>query len=299
MSMNVTTQANLLTEKLHQMAIGQLYAELGFINQTNKWATTQKIENGSSFKIPTLGVLTSNLRAPGGAVVDQTPNPTQQTIPVIERETSFPMDPTWLASEGEARYAEQQIVSAINALSEDVMTDILKAIVQSAGIQAIGTLGVALIKADYDSMRKALTDAAITKNNRLAIISTDMMEDTSNITEYNDFDRSGVAGNHLIGITPVAAGFQILETPYAHSPGAGQHQGFACDPLAINTVFPMQETFNKGEVAVKTEADKDGLRLYLLREYVAGFNGRERWTMSVRFGAAVGRTAGVIRIDGR
>lgn len=298
MSMNVDSQSNLLTEKLNQMAIGQLYQNLDFVQTTRRWATRQKIENGGSFAIPTLGTVASNVRAPGGQVVDQTPAPTKQTIPVIEREVTIPMDPTWLSSEGDFYFAEQQMMSAINALSEDVMNDILSAIATTGGLNAVGTLGATLTKADFDAARKFLTDAALPRNGRSMIVSPDMMTDLTNIPEYSDYDKSGIGGSNPQGYTRAVSGFEVLESAYTENPAAGQHIGFACHPESVNTVFPMQETFTDGS-NVKSEVAKDGLRLYILDEYRPQYNGMRAWTFSVRFGAAVGRPDGVVLVNGK
>ena len=298
MSMNVDSQANLLTQKLYLMAVGQLYQQLGFVQRTKKWATRQKIENGGSFAVPTLGTVASNVRAPGNPVIDQTPAPTKQVIPVIEREVTIPMDATWLSSEGDFHYAEQQMMSAINALSEDVMIDILSAIATTGGLSAVGTLGANLVKADFDGARKFLTDAKLPRDNRIMNVSPDMMTDLTNIPEYSDYDKSGIVGSNPNGYTRAVSGFEVLESAYTENPAAGQHIGFACHPESINTVFPMQETFSDSGNS-KVEVEKDGLRLYILDEYRPAYNGMRAWTFSVRFGAAVGRPDGVVLINGK
>ena len=298
MSLNVDSQVLLLTDKLANQAVGQLYAALGFVMQTTRWVTIDKLQNGATFNIPLLGTATSNTRAPGADVVDQTPTPARRQIVVVEQESSFIVDPTWAASEGSVKYLEQQIQSHINILAEDVLIDILQTIATTAGLQTVGTLGVSLVKASYDGARQALTEGRIPMKPRIAVVSPDMMTDTLNVPEYADFDQSGVAGSNPMGQVAQAAGFTVMESPYVHSPAGGQHIGFATQAESIWTVFPMQEVFNKGEVAVKTETDLDGLRLYILREYVPKKNGGERWTMSIRYGARVGRDEGVILING-
>lgn len=297
--LDVTTQANLLVEKMQKVAVGALYAQLGFLSFTNRWFTQRKIENGGTFTIPLLGTASSNTRAPGDAVVDQTPSPTKRTVTIVEEESSFQMDPTWMSSEGMVDFFEQQVTNHTNALAEAVMTDILEIIATSGGIASVGTLAADLTKVHLDAIKLALNNSAIPKEPRLAIVSSEMENALGNIAEYSDYDSGGIPGIHALGMVKKASGLFVKETPYTYSPAGGQHQGFACWPQSIWSVFPMQETFNKGEVAVKTEQEIDGLRLYLLREYVPGFNGSERVTLSIRYGAKIGRDAGVIRIDGK
>jgi len=297
--LDITTQANLLVEKMSKMAIGQLYSQLGFLALTNRWFTKRKIENGGTFTIPLLGTASSNTRAPGDKVVDQTPSPTKRTVTIVEEESSFQMDPTWMSSEGMIDFFEQQVVNHTNALAEAVMMDILNIIASSLGIAAVGTLGADITKTHMDAMKLALNNSAIPKEPRLAIISGEMENALGDIDEYSDYDSGGIPGIHALGMVKRASGFFIKETPYCKVPAANQHQGFACWPQSIWSVFPMQETFNKGETAVKTESEIDGLRLYMLREYVSGYNGSERITLSIRYGLKIGRDAGVIRIDGK
>lgn len=299
MAIDVSSQANLIAERLHQRAIGTLYRGLNFINRTTKESTDTPRDNGEPVRIPLLGTVASNVRAPGADVTDTTESPTQRTMTIIERETSWRVDPTWAASPGKIAREEQRMVSRANQLGQDVMSNVLETIALSGGLASVGTLGVAVAKGDMDSARKQLTDGSIAQDPRLAIVSTDMMTDLSNVAEYSDFDSGGIAGIHAAGVVTRAAGFEIIESPYAYSPAGGQHIGFACDPESIYTLFPMQETFNKGDVAVKTEAELDGMRLYMLREYSEKMNGGERWTLSIRYAVSVARDAGVILINGK
>ena len=297
MALDVTTQAQLLTDKLMQMAVGTLYKRLGFVQLTQRWRTNSVMENGDTFNVPILGTVASNTRAPGAQVTDTTETPSRRTVTITERETSWLVDPTWSSSEG-IRFQEQRIISRTNQLAQDVMDDILETVATQAGPTSVGTLGVALTKANMDTARKTLSDGSIPDVPRIAVVSTDMMEDLNNIPEYSDFEKLGTAGVHADGIVGRAAGFMLMESPYVHSPAGGQHQGFACWPESITTVFPMQEVFNRGS-AVKSESDIDGLRLYLLREHAEKQNGAERWTLSMRFGSLVNRDEGLVQLLGR
>lgn len=287
MSLDITTQANLHLEKLADLAIGQLYFQLGFMRETTMWNTNSVIENGGTWSVPIVGNLTSNTRAPGAGVTDQTPTPTKNSVTITEREVSYIVDPTHEDSEAGQRFAAQQLQNAVNALAIDITTAFLDTIATTAGLTAFGTLGVAVNKAVYDGARAELTNDSIPVDPRWAIVSPETMTDTVNIAEFSRMDANGIPGVFSQGMVRQAAGFTIIESPHVRSPLAGQHQGFAGNPKGIYSVFPRQGLFNDGG-NTKIEAEIDGMRIAILREYVTGQNGAYRMTVSSRHGFRVG-----------
>ena len=297
MSLTIDNQTDLLTDKLRNQAVGTLYRILGFVQRTNRWQTNTVMENGASFQLPILGTTATNDRAPGAPVVDTTESPSRREVVIVEKYQSWLTDPTWAASEGKAKFEAQRSMSRTNQLAQDVIKEILTIIATTGGLNAFGTLGVALVKAVIDDARQQLTDDSI-PDDRVAIISTDMMTDLNNIPEYSDFEKLGTIGAHADGRVGRAGGFMVQESPYVHVPAPNQHIGFAGNPFDIATVWPLQVEVS-GSHAQKRSSEIDGLRLYMLREYVPGFNAAERITLSVRFGAAVHRDEGIVLIRGQ
>jgi len=294
---NIVSQGAIALPKLAELAVGQLYRSLGFIQNTFVWRTTAAVQNGGTWNIPVLGTFGSNVRAPGDSVVQQSPVPTVRSINIIERESTFPVDPTWEDSESGTNYILQYLTNAVNAVARDVTRDLLSILAQEPGVSFTGTLGATLVKADFDSARKILTDNELPEDNRYAILSTDQMSNLVNIPEFSRVDANGIPGVFSDGVVRRVAGFAALETPYVYSPLAGQHIGLAVHAPSVYSVFPMQGSFNKGS-AEKSETELDGIRIALLREYLPGYNGAYQITVSSRFGFRLGRQEALVHLRG-
>ena len=295
---HITNQSDLHLDKLAELAVGKLYKALGLVNQTTVWKTNAVVQNGGTWNIPIIGDLTTNVRAPGDPVVDQVPTPARRAITIQERESSFQVDATHNDSEAGVNYIPMQIETAVNAVAQDIMRDMLQVISLTGGLTTVGTLATPLAKADMDAARRALSDNSIPDAPRIAVVSTDMMTDLTNIPEFSRMDANGVPNIFSNGMVRMAAGFQVMESPYVHEPNPGvDHRGFGAWPESIYSVFPKQGDIGN-PWAEKAEAEIDGIRMSILREYVPGFNGAFRYTVSSRAGFRVGRDEGVVLIEG-
>lgn len=296
--MNATNQAALIASKFAAQAVGELYRELGFIRRTNVWKTDKIQENGN-FEVPVIGQnLVANDRDGSGNTVDQTPDADTVSIPLTEKHVSFPIDLNWFASENGQMTVKKNLSSAIKVLAKKVHTDAFQTMATTSGLAATGTLGSALVKADWDFARRTLVENDADYGNFTALISPRGMGDLTSITEFAEYNANGVPGVFSEGAVAKANNFVILETPRLYNPSGSQIVGLAGDFSGVYTVFPKQYLFNEGS-NFKVEDEFDGIRFTILQEYVPGKGGAWRWVVMATYGVAIADDRLVIKLNGR
>ena len=296
--MNQTNQAALIATKFAAQAVGELYRDLGFVQRTNLWRTNDIKENGN-FEVPVIGQnLVANDRTGGGDTVDQTPDAATIAVPLSEKHVAFPIDLNWYASENGQMTIMKNLDNAIKVLAKKVHKDMFETIATTAGLASTGTLGSALVLADWDFARKTLVENEANYGNFTALISTTGMNDLKAIPQFAEYNTNGIAGIFSEGAVAKADNFAIFETPRLYSPAAGQIVGIAADLMGVTTVFPKQKLFSSGE-NFKIEQEFDGVRFTILQEYVPGKGGAWRWVVMATYGCAVSDDRLVLKLNGR
>lgn len=290
-----TTMLDHILPKLAEQAWGKLIAELKFVPRLRRWNDPLPGQNASEWRVPKTSGGSAKTRAPGGAVTFEDRTATYETITTQQFYDAFVTDETYESSTG-IQYLESLVETAVINVVEKVETYAAQAIATQVGVGTVGTYGVAGTRAHLQTARLAFINAKIPTNRLIAFVSGETLEDLTNIPEFTRFDAVGaVPGNAFReGLVDRVNGFQVLESPYVYSPAAGQHANVLADPQQVMYIFPAQPEIPASQGRSKVQFERNGVRLYILREPLPGYNGATAITVSVNFGCKAIRTQGVI-----
>lgn len=285
--------------RLAEMAWGILISQLKFVPELNKWTNPTPGSNANSWRVPKITGGSAKERTPGAPIVFEDRVGTYEEIVAKQIYDAFITDESYESSSGFA-YFESMLDTAVKNVVAQVETEAAKAIALQSGIGSVGTLGVAVARANLQTARMNLVNNKIPTGNLKAFVSAESMKDLTDINDLIRFDAVGAVPRNAIreGVVDRVSGFELLESPYVYSPAAGQHTNLLFDPSQIMYIFPAQKPISESSIT-KVEFDRDGVRLYILKEPIAGYNGAYAYTVSVNFGIKSIRTEGVVKLLGK
>lgn len=292
-------QPDLILPTLANIALGKLIAGLKVVANTTLWPNPIAGQNTNDWYVPRVGGGTPKIRAPGGPVVFEDRTSDRVRIPTKQYYDAFDWDESIDASKA-LQFYEPFIETAVTTILEGIESDALLMLANELGITAIGTPGVAVTRAQIQAARLAFLNSKIPQGRLMALISGETSQDITNITEYTRMDASGdiAARTNIEGLVRRAGGFTLEESPYVASLAPLSHRNLLFDPGSIMHIFPAQTTQNSlGQI--KTEASRDGFRLYMLLEGRPATNGGRGVTVSCNFGIKPVRSSGLIHLDGK
>ncbi|HRP70194.1 MAG TPA: hypothetical protein PLY93_11730 [Turneriella sp.] len=284
--------------KLAELAWGMLISQLKFVPRLNKWPNPLPGSNANEYRVPKISGGSAKDRLPGAPVIFEDRVAGYTPITAKQIYDAFVTDESYQSSTGFA-YFESLVESAVKNVVQEVETYAAEQVALQGGIGTVGTLGQAVTRANLQTARLAFVNNKIPTGNLLAFLSGETMKDIADINEYTRFDAVGAVPRNALreGVADRVSGFELLESPYVYSPNVGEHTNLLFDPSQIMYIFPAQAPIS-GD-AQKAEFERDGIRLYLLKEYLAGYNGAYAYTVSVNFGIKAVRPEGVIKLLGK
>lgn len=290
-----TTMLDHILPKLAEQAWGKLVAQLKFVPRLRRWNDPLAGQNASEWRVPKTSGGSAKTRAPSGGVTFEDRTATYETITTQQFYDAFITDESYESSTG-IQYLESLIETAVGNVVEKVETHAAQAIATQSGVGTVGTYGSAGTRAHLQTARLSFINNKIPTRNLVAFVSGETHEDLTNISEFSRFDAIGAVPANAFreGIVDRVGGFQILESPYVYSPAANQHANILCDPQQVMYIFPAQNEIGSAQGRTKVQFERDGIRIYLLREPIPGYNGASGITVSVNFGCKAIRTEGVI-----